>query len=315
MENTTLKIVYADSHLGVKGDGFEYLFSYQMGGLSSFNKDGIEWMYRPPRPALWRPVTDNDRGNFFHHKSGMWLAADAFIKADSASVCIDGASIPLPLGPYNNSFTGQETAHEAKITFVYKTITSPSTDIDISYTVTSDGRIRVDGLFHGQKGLPELPVFGIRMIMPTVATGFTYEGLSGETYPDRKCGGVHGVYDVEGLPMSAYLVPQECGMHMDTDWVKVKRNTSLSNVTGSNREGTLCILKAEEQFAFTALPYTPMEIESADHMEALPLPRRTVLTVYGAVRGVGGMDSWGADVEEAYHVSAEEDIRVSFIMS
>ena len=75
------------------------------------------------------------------------------------------------------------------------------------------------------------------------------------------------------------------------------------------------MLKAEEQFAFTALPYTPMEIESADHMEALPLPRRTVLTVYGAVRGVGGMDSWGADVEEAYHVSAEEDIRVSFIMS
>lgn len=41
-------------------------------------------------------------------------------------------------------------------------------------------------------------------------------------------------------------------------------------------------------------------------------PRRTVLCVYGAVRGVGDIDSWGSDVEDEYHVSAEEDIRYSF---
>ena len=315
MANTTLKIVYADLHLGVHGDGFEYLFSYPQGGIVSLVKDGIEWMYKAPRPALWRPVTDNDHGNGFHYKSGMWLSADAFIRVKGARVFIDGSEIPLPMGPENNRYTGDETADEVKITHVFETITSPATDIEITYTVSADGRIRVDGLFHGQKGLPELPVFGIRMIMPTAATGFSYEGLSGETYPDRKFGGEHGVYEVQGLPMAGYLVPQECGMHMDTDWVKIKRNTSLSNVKGSDKEGTLYISKAEEQFAFTALPYTPMEIESADHIEALPLPRRTVLTVYGAVRGVGGMDSWGADVEEAYHVSAEEDIRVSFYMN
>ena len=36
------------------------------------------------------------------------------------------------------------------------------------------------------------------------------------------------------------------------------------------------------------------------------------LCVYGAVRGVGGIDSWGSDVEDEYHISAEEDIRYSF---
>ena len=40
--------------------------------------------------------------------------------------------------------------------------------------------------------------------------------------------------------------------------------------------------------------------------------RRTVLCVYGAVRGVGGIDSWQSDVEDEYHISAEEDIRYSF---
>ena len=33
---------------------------------------------------------------------------------------------------------------------------------------------------------------------------------------------------------------------------------------------------------------------------------------YGAVRGVGGIDSWQSDVEDEYHISAEEDIRYSF---
>ena len=65
--------------------------------------------------------------------------------------------------------------------------------------------------------MPELPAFGMRFVMPTKADGFVYEGLSGETYPDRKAGGIHGIYEVEGLPVTPYLVPQECGMHMDTE--------------------------------------------------------------------------------------------------
>lgn len=36
--------------------------------------------------------------------------------------------------------------------------------------------------------------------------------------------------------------------------------------------------------------------------------------VYGAVRGVGGIDSWGSDVEDDYRISAEKDIHYSFII-
>ena len=32
----------------------------------------------------------------------------------------------------------------------------------------------------------------------------------------------------------------------------------------------------------------------------------------GAVRGVGGIDSWGADVEPTYRLSAEQDYRLEF---
>ncbi|MCQ4965255.1 hypothetical protein NE652_09920, partial [Bifidobacterium pseudocatenulatum] len=32
----------------------------------------------------------------------------------------------------------------------------------------------------------------------------------------------------------------------------------------------------------------------------------------GAVRGVGGIDSWGADVEDQYHLPADQDYQFSF---
>lgn len=69
---------------------------------------------------------------------------------------------------------------------------------------------------------------------------------------------------------------------------------------------------ADTPFDFSCLPYMASEIENALHHEELPPARRTVLCIYGAVRGVGGIDSWGTDVEDAYHISAEKDIDYSF---
>ncbi len=307
-----LNVIFADSHVGVRGEDFEVLFSYWNGGPVSLVKNGKEWLYRAPQPAFWRALTDNDRGNGFALKSGIWYAADRFIKVTGVEVSRDGSVIPLPVAPENNRYSENETAKEIKITYVFKTITVPSTEVSVSYTVTADGKVRADVHFEGKEGLPELPVFGLRMIFPTAAAGFTYEGLSGETYPDRKAGGILGVYEVEGLPVSAYLLPQECGMHMDTEWVRIRRNTTLNNADKDPGEFSLEIRKAGKPFAFSLLPYTAAELENAAHAEELPPVRRTVLTVCGAVRGVGGIDSWGADVEDAYHISAEKNIDFSF---
>lgn len=101
-------------------------------------------------------------------------------------------------------------------------------------------------------------------------------------------------------------------MHMDTQWAKITCDKTLSNVRNCPPAGSLTIAKADAPFAFSCLPYTAEELENAFHHEELPPARRTVLCVYGAVRGVGGIDSWGSDVEEAYHISAEQDISFSF---
>ena len=305
-----IQLVYGDLTLGVKGEGWHVIFNYMRGGIESLYAGGREWMYRAPQPTFWRALTDNDRGSRFHLKSGCWLAADTFIKVTGGSVAVDGKEIPLPIAPENNKYASNETAESVTVNFEFETLTVPAAKVTVTYTATSKG-VNVKAKYFGTEGLPQLPVFGLRMIMPTMADGFTYEGLSGETYPDRMAGGVEGVYEVKGLPVTPYMVPQDCGMHMNTKWVEVKRNTQLANHVAP-AESSLKITMDDKPFAFSCLPYTAEEMENATHHEELPPARRTVLCVYGAVRGVGGIDSWGSDVEEAYHISAQEDHEFSF---
>lgn len=307
-----LRVVYGDFTLGVHGEGFDYIFSYAQGGLESIVKNGYEWLYRCPKPTFWRALTDNDRGSRFHIKSGSWLAADMFIDCIDTEVTVDGVSQGKPCAPENNRYGSDVYAKEVRVVFTYQTVTRPSTTIKVTYRVDETGRISVNVHYSGVKGLPQLPVFGLRFVMPTLADKYVYKGLSGETYPDRKAGAVKGVYEIDNLNLTPYLVPQDCGLRMDTEWVEIVRHTSLDNSRKENTAQMLRFEMTDKEFAFSCLPYTASEIENATHQEELPPARRTVLCVYGAVRGVGGIDSWGSDVEEDCHISAERDIQYTF---
>jgi len=307
------RIVIGDVTIGIQGQDFAYIFSVGMGGMESLYKDGKEWLYRAPRPAFWRAATDNDRGNGFVFRSAVWSAADRFVRCVKVTARMDEQEISMPPAPENNKYNGDKTCDRFEISYTYETPTVPVTEVTVSYLVESDGRIHVQVDYLGKQGLPELPVLGLRFLMPTAAEGYTYEGLSGETYPDRMAGGIHGVYEVQGLPVTPYMVPQDCGMHMQTKWLEIVRKTSLDNTDRGERSSRLKITAEEgKHFAFSCLPYTAQELENAMHHEELPPARRTVLSVLGAVRGVGGIDSWGADVEAPYHISGEQNISYGF---
>ena len=307
------RIVIGDVTIGIQGQDFAYIFSVGMGGMESLYKDGKEWLYRAPRPAFWRAATDNDRGNGFVFRSAVWSAADRFVRCVKVTARMDEQEISMPPAPENNKYNGDETCDRFEISYTYETPTVPVTEVTVSYLVESDGRIHVQVDYLGKQGLPELPVLGLRFLMPTAAEGYTYEGLSGETYPDRMAGGIPGVYEVQGLPVTPYMVPQDCGMHMQTKWLEIVRKTSLDNTDRGERSSHLKITAEEgKHFAFSCLPYTAQELENAMHHEELPPARRTVVSILGAVRGVGGINSWGADVEDAYHISGEQDITYGF---
>jgi len=168
--------------------------------------------------------------------------------------------------------------------------------------VDAEGKLEAAVHYAGAAGRPQLPLLGLRFATPKPIRETRWVGLSGETYPDRKKGGRFGTHQ-EVPHIAPYLVPQECSNHMDTH--------STRFAMGG---GILTLEKKDVPYAFSAVPYTPIQLEQAQHVWELPEPVRTVVTVCGRMRGVGGIDTWGNDVEPAYHVSAEEDIDFSFLV-
>ena len=284
-----LAVIQGDVNLGVRGDRFALQFSYTEAGLSSLRLDGgPEWVWRAPRPALWRAPTENGRGCGFPVRSAAWMAADAYPQAAGWQV-------------------EEASPQRVRIRYTFTFPTVPGASADLTYTVTGSA-LRVDAAYHGVPGAPELPVFGVRMSTLHPAARVCWTGLSGETYPDRYKGAQFGRWS-EQPHIPAYLVPQDCGVHMGTRTLTLEQQDAACRTTAA-----LTLRMAEEPFAFSALPNTPQELENAAHRDELPCTGRTVLSVLGAVRGVGGIDSWGTDVEPACRLSGEADHRVSFLI-
>ncbi len=277
-----LKIVHGDGALGVRGGDFEILFSRVMGGPVSVRAQGAEWLWRAPRPAFWRAPTENDMGCGFDRRSAIWSAVDG-----------------------GQSCTGMEILWERKdsvaVRYGYQSPAMPGLKTEITYTVEASGFMDVQCRYIGGEGRPELPLFGIRFATPEPVSLVHWQGLSGETYPDRKKGGVFGIHS-EKPHIPDYLVPQECGAHTDT------QRFTLTGATGR----CLTVEQKDAPFVFSAIPYTPQQLDQAAHKWELPKPCRTVVTICSDMRGVGGIDSWMSDVEPAYRVSGEIDHVLNF---
>lgn len=276
-----LQIVHGDGALGIRGRDFEILFSYSEGGPVSIVSDGQQWLWRAPRPAYWRAPTENDLGNGFAVRSSVWATADSWQECCDIQVL-------------------EESKNLFAVRYTYTAPAMPDLKTEVTYTIHDNGCLDVSAQYHGAEGRPELPLFGLRFATPVPVERVEWVGLSGETYPDRKKGGIFGSH-TETPSITDYLVPQECGCHVETHQTVLH----LGN-------HSLTIEKLGNTYAFSAIPYTPQQLSEAHHTYELPVPCRTIITLCSTMRGVGGIDSWGADVEEAYHVPANSDYHLAF---
>ena len=276
-----LRITHGDGALGVRGKDFEILFDYNQGGPTSLRRGSTEWLWRAPKPAFWRAPTENDSGCGFPGRSAIWSAVDRYVKSAGMEIL-------------------EVTAQKCCVRYTFTSDVMPDLHACVTYSVDTSGNLDVTVDYQGCEGRPQLPLLGLRFETPVPMEEIAWQGLSGETYPDRYKGAEFGVFS-EKPDISNYLVPQECRNHMNTHWAKLIHGDSC-----------LYLEMLERPFHFSAIPYTPHQLEAAFHREELPLPARTVITVCGKMRGVGGIDTWGNDVEAPYHVRSEENIRFSF---
>ena len=100
--------------------------------------------------------------------------------------------------------------------------------------------------------------------------------------------------------MAKSLVPQECGNKVGVRWATV-----------TNRKGRGMMFSGDKM-EFSALPYTPHELENAMHPYELPQVHYTVVRVAKQQMGVGGDDSWGAQTHPEYLIPVDQKLEFTF---
>lgn len=69
---------------------------------------------------------------------------------------------------------------------------------------------------------------------------------------------------------------------------------------------------AGDSMTFSALPYTPHQLEEALHQDELPPIHYTIIRAALAQMGVGGDDSWGARTHPEYLLPADKPLGFTF---
>ena len=287
------EVIRSGHDFGVRGENFDVLFSYLNGGLASYRYGGVEMIQMIPRPNFWRAPVDNDNGSLMQMRCGQWKLASMYL------------SHKYPTGGHYPGMHIPEIEvldDSAKITFTYAMPTTPATECKLSYQVYGDGSIRTTLTYDPVEGLGDMPEFGVMFKFDADYDNVTWYGMGPEeTYVDRCEGAKLGIYrnKVEDN-MAKYMVPQECGNKVGVRW---------ASVTDRKGRGMLFTGDAME---FSALPYTPHEMENAMHPFELPQVHYTVVRVSKQQMGIAGDDIWGAKPLPEYLIKTDEKMEFTF---
>ncbi len=285
-----LQVVRGKVNIGVKGDDFDCLFSLLNGGLVSYRYAGKEMIEKIPMPNFWRAPVDNDNGSMAPGRYAQWKIASMYISHRNG-------------GMFDNvPTTVEETEHSVTITYTYYMPTTPAAKCQVAYTVFGDGTVETKLTYDPVEGLPDMLEFGMMFKLNADYDNVEWYGYGPEeTYADRRHGAKLGIYKNKAADnMAKYLVPQECGNKVGVRYAKV---------TDYKGRG---LLFSGDELSFSALPYTPHELENAAHPYELPQVHYTVVRVALAQMGVGGDDSWGAWVHPEYNIDVTKPLEFTF---
>jgi beta-galactosidase len=285
-----IRVVHGKVNIGVKGEDFDCLFSMLNGGLVSYRYAGKEMIEKIPMPNFWRAPVDNDNGSMAPARYAQWKIASMYISHRNGGMF---DNVPTKVEEKDNTVT---------VTYTYFMPTTPASKCQVAYTVFGDGTIETKLMYDPVEGLPDMPEFGMMFWFNADYDNLTWYGMGpDETYADRRHGAKLGIYSNKVADnMAKYLVPQECGNKVGVRYAR------LVDAKGRG------ILFEGDELSFSALPYTPHELENAAHVYELPQVHHTIVRVAMAQMGVGGDDSWGSWVHPEYHIDATKPLEFTF---
>ena len=353
-----LELTRGSFNTGIRGEGFDALFSILQGGIVSFRRGGNpfagmgtgagaaavlcgaapgrgaafahagqELFEKMPRPCFWRAPTSNDTGNHMGARLGFWKLAEEYQmpRPETLRIFTDRESVLLQIChelPSPWSFSG-----EAELTAPTEQAMERTRDrllVTVGYRFHADGRLTLSLEWDpatSAAALPPAPLFGFRFRLNADLDRYSFYGKGpAENYSDRCRGARLGIYSgTVADNMSPYLVPQECGSRTGVRWAQVTDRHGRGLRFAAEDAGGFVYPCTEDSngesdraaMEFSALPYTPQELESASHPYELPPVHYTNVCCALMQMGVGGDDSWGAQTLPQYCLPADSKLRFS----
>lgn len=287
----SVELVVGNGNILVRGENFKALFSRMNLGMVSYVYGGVEMLPNTiPLPNFWRTPTNNDSGNMMPQRYAQWKIASMYVTTRQDQRFAD------------TSPRVEKNDNNIAITYTYFMPTTPQSSCEVTYRVFGDGTIETTLSYDPVKELGDMPEFGMMFKLDADYDTVKWYGLGPqETYEDRQHGGKYGVYENKVVDnIAEYLVPQESGNKCRVRYAKVM-----------DKKGRGMLFFGDE-LSFSALPYTPHELENAAHHFELPPVHYTVVRVAKKQMGVGGDDSWGAHTHPEYLLDASEKMEFTF---
>ena len=255
------------------------LFSTKTGTLRRYVSGDRDVVRVLPEPWFWRAPTDNDWGAGFQHKANVWRTN------------------------HRKHIDGNVQVFDDKVVAMatYRLTDARSLYVE-TYTFSADGSLRVEVKFQrGGEDVPELPRFGMRMVLPEDYKCFRFYGRGPwENYSDRNESSFLGLYEQStDEQLFPYVRPQESGNKTDVRWLEL-----------TNDEGVGIRVEGLQPLSVSAMPYRSEDLDPGltkkqMHYSDVEPRREVILHVDLAQRGLGGDDSWGAVPHAQYRLEAD----------
>lgn len=283
-------VIKGTNNVGVQGEDFEVLFSGLFGGLTSYRYGGVEMLENIPKPNFWRAPVDNDEGSQMMARYGQWKLASMYLSHKDLET-------NHPVEPLIEEREGSAT-----VTFRYNLPTKPVSSCTVAYTVYGDGTVETTLSYDPVEELGDMPEFGMIMKINADYDQVEWYGMGpAETYSDRCEGAKLGIYKNHVMDnVARYMVPQECGNKTNVRWAKV-----------TDRRGRGLMFEGDSM-SFSALPWTPHEMENARHPYELPEVHYTVIRAAMQQMGIAGDNSWGARPLPEYLLDTSKKMNFTF---
>jgi len=290
-QSINLKTIDKLDYVEFSGKDFKLIINKNSGNISKLIYHNQDYIIGELKPDFWRAPTDNDYGNDMVKRMGLWK--DVY----NSSIV--------------KSFDIKTTDQEVMI-FVKRLLTDIDAEFNSTYTITGDFKVKVDNHFilAPYIPVPNLPRIGMLTEISEDMNKVEWYGRGPhENYADRKTSARIGTYRsiVEDLYFP-YIRPQENGYRTDIRWISFTNE----NGKGIKIEGLPFI-------CFNASFYGPDQYshsQQVDYKHTIDMTKedRIYLNVDHKQMGVGGDNSWGAEVHTEYRVLPHE-YQYGFVIS